>query len=219
MQLEAQLRPYLMARAYAKSSVATYESQLKAYLRFAASFPADWLWTDALGVLWLRHCIDDLSYKKSTLRGKIAAFKYGVMKHTGRTVDSDSRGSLFFFLSREITRLPDEVERKRPVLLEELQQIWLWMNRGNITLLWFSNMVRWLVSYACMLRSAEAAAITWDGVTFTESNGSLPAAMTLSLLVSDQQVYKTHSNAVTFHMKARPERNGFCVVHMMWTWR
>jgi hypothetical protein len=70
-----------------------------------------------------------------------------------------------------------------------------------------------------MLRSAEAAALKWEGISFQWDTTNRLVAMKVTLLVSMGEVYKTHANAVTFHLNARPQEQGFCVVHLMWIWR
>jgi hypothetical protein len=218
LQMEMALRLATFPKAYAAGTFKSYESQIRIYLRFATDFPTEWRWSDCLGGLWLRHCIDSGAFKKNTLQGKISAFKHGVLKYTGRIVGHE-KGSVFHLLSRELTRMSDDVERKRPVVLAELKRVWQYVRQQPASAELWENVLRWLVSYSCMLRSAEAARLTWKGIEFQFDAENRPESLQLSLLVSNGEVFKTHSNAVRFNLKARPAEGDFCVVRMMWIWQ
>jgi hypothetical protein len=207
-----------MAQAYAPGTVDTYEGQIRIYLRFATDFPERWRWTDYLGGLWVKHCLDTANFKKNTLMSKISAFKHGVLKYTGRSVDS-SKGSVFQLLNRAIARRPDDVERKRPIVLSDLQHIWQWVLGQPADLAILVGMIRFMVTYACMLRSCEVAALNWEGIVFQCEDGSNPTACRITLLVSEGEIYKTHSNAVTFNLRVQPELDTLCVVKLLWKWR
>jgi hypothetical protein len=98
-----------------------------------------------------------------------------VLKYTGRSVDS-SKGSVIQLLNRAIARRPDDVERKRPIVLSDLQLIWQWVLGQPADLAILVGMIRFMVTYACMLRSCEVAALKWEGIVFQCEDGSNPTA-------------------------------------------
>lgn len=137
-----------------------YDSQLNQYRRFCEGYPADWLWSDLTGVLWIKHAMEVRDLAKSALQGKIAAFKYGVAKYTKRQVEV-SNLSFVHVLSRAIKQLPDTTQRKYPIGANELKLIFFCLRRaadipGALQLeLW----AWWVLSYFALLRGREVAGI------------------------------------------------------------
>jgi hypothetical protein len=172
VQALVELRHKLLKHSLKPSTVRAYQGQINQYLRFMGPVPLFELWSDESAALWVFHDMEVRHLAKNTLKGRIAAFAYGVYQQTGRQVKTkkDERYSVLGMLASAIERLADDVQRKlavgklglakcfdvlvRRFTAYELVQLWAW----------------WIVSYEAMLRCSECSRIQWQDPAINRCN-------------------------------------------------
>jgi hypothetical protein len=204
VQFSRALTDKLLTMGLAESTQRTYNVQLGQYKRFAAGFPSELLWEEVTGALWILHCWEVRKVKKNTLKGKVAAFKYGMGRYA-RQEPAAGKFDIFPLLNKAITKMPDDVRRKDPIGEAELLKIFgclpACVHKSTAADVW----VWWIVAYGAMLRGCETSGLRWDGIHFEfgpEGTERLPVGMKLTLQVIDGTTYKTHTNAVQFNFRA-----------------
>ena len=216
------LRQTLLNASLKEVTVRKYEGQLKQYLAFAGRNPLFELWSDESGAEWILHCLQEQNLAKSTLKGRIPAFAFGVFKYTGRRCDTgkDNRYSLLGMVNRAIERRPDDVRRKIAVGKESLTKCFPHLSTKFDATSAMQLWAWWIVSYGAMLRCSETARIRWEDVTFGEETNheGIPKNMLVTIRSLEETTFKTHQCAVELRFAAVKEV-GICPVRAMWAWQ
>lgn len=221
MQALVDLRHKLLKNSLKPVTANKYEGQINQYLRFMGPAPLFHVWSDESAALWIFHCLEVRGLAKSTLKGRIPAFAYGVFKFTGRQCETgkDKRYSVLSMVSRAIDRLGDDVQRKIAVGKQGLSRcfgVLTAKHRPDVAIqLW----AWWIVSYGAMLRCSEAARIKWDDVQFSAGRNArdVPSNMIITIRALEDDTFKTHQCSVQFRFAALNQQ-GVCPVHAMWSW-
>jgi hypothetical protein len=161
MQVKIALRYKLSTACLKPETVRKYEALLNAYLRFMGSAPVVEVWSDESCALCVNHCMEVLQQAKSTLKGRIPAFTYGVFKYTGRQCETGQhqRYSVLAMVSRAIERKADDVQRKVPVGREGLRKCFVVLVTAGQPASAIQLWAWWTVSYGAMLRCSEAGVV------------------------------------------------------------
>jgi integrase len=215
------MRYKLAMRCLKPDTVRKYELQLNAYLRFMGPAPIVAVWSDESCALWVFHCMDVLCQAKSTLKGRIPAFTYGVFKYTGRQCETGQhkRYSVLAMIARVIDRKADDVQRKVPVGKEGLRTCYAAMVTLCQPAIAIQLWAWWTVSYGAMLRCSEAGRIQWQDVIFSpeRTEKGTPKTMIITIRALEDETFKTHQCSVEFRFTALGTR-GVCPVTAMWGW-
>jgi integrase len=123
-------------------------------------------------------------------------------------------------MRRVIKQMPDKTERKHPVGAKDLLRIHAALPQSvgahQLTETW----CWWLLSYGAMLRCCETQGLLWSGIRFEwpTTVSIVPVGMRVTLVVSNEVTFKTHTNSVEFHFVSQSSHPGMCPVFQMWKW-
>jgi hypothetical protein len=216
------LRHKLLESSLKESTVCTYQGQINQYLRFMGPAPILELWSEESAALWVFHDMEVRGLAKNTLKGRIAAFVYGVYKYTGRRckTNKNERYTVLGMLYSAIERKADDVHRKIAVgklgIAKCYNSLLQKYPAPNVIQLW----AWWVVSYGAMLRCSECKRIQWKDVIFSTDllAGGVPKSMTITIRALEDETFKTHQCSVEFRFVALTER-GVCPVKALWAWQ
>lgn len=221
LQALAALRYKLSESCLKPITVGKYELQVKQYLRFMGPAPVFNVWSDESCALWIFHCMEVRGLAKSTLKGKIPAFTYGVFKYTGRQCETgkDKRYSVLGMLSRVIERRADDVKRKLAVGKAGLSKCFATVAAKYCAASAIQLWAWWIVSYGAMLRCSEAGRIQWSDVVFSpeKTQQGIPRTMSIMIRALEDETFKTHQCSVEFKFTALASP-GVCPVNALWGW-
>jgi hypothetical protein len=216
------VRQKLLDQCLKKGTVRNYQGQINQYLRFMGPTPWLDLWSDESAALWVFHDMEVRGLAKSTLKGRIAAFVYGVYRYTGRrcATKADERYSVLGMLYSAIERRADDVQRKLVVGQAGFVRCYHVLPRkydpAGAIQLW----AWWIVSYGAMLRCSECSRIQWKDVVFQPQStaNAVPRAMSITIRALEDSTFKTHQCSVEFKFTT-VEGAGVCAVKAMWAWQ
>jgi integrase len=216
------LRHKLLENSLKQSTVRNYQGQIRQYLRFMGPAPMFELWSDESAALWVFHDMEVRGLSKNTLKGRIAAFVYGVYKYTGRKckTNKEERYAVLGMLHAAIERKADDVQRKLAVgklgLARCYNSVLQKYNPEGMIQLW----AWWIVSYGAMLRCSECSRIQWKDVDFSTERlaGGVPKSMRITIRALEDDTFKTHQCAVEFRFMAVTGA-GVCPVKALWAWQ
>ena len=153
--------------------------------------------------------------KKSTVRLKLAAFKWAYATVWGRGQVNSGVGSVLYLTQRAIGRRADDREPKLAVGAGGLRAMWASLHGDWEADRELQCWAWWTLSYRAYLRCSEAATIRWEDVSFGRDEGG-DRFLWFRLTVSGRQIFKNHSESVEF--KIRRGEGQECAVRAMAAW-
>ena len=211
---ERLVRTQLLTLAYSDNSVKTYTNQIRQFMAFCEKLqlPPQ---SDASAACWILHASEVLHLKKATVSAKLAAYKWAHASLWGLGPARTEVGSTLYLTQRAIARRAEDKEPKLAVGRDGLKRILTSRGGGKSDSDVLELYAWWALAYAAFLRCSEVAVLSWEDVGFvTEEDGM--AAVTMQLAVSGRQIFKNHSESISFHIRARP--GAVCAVALLKRW-
>lgn len=205
-----------MGLAYSENTIKTYGQQVQQYLAFCSKLALPHA-CDASAANWLLHASEILHLKKSTVMAKLSAYRWAHAALWDLGPANVSVGSVLYLTQRAVARRADDKVPKLAVGEDGLVTLLhsLGSGDGAGTASRWELSAWWTLSYIAFLRCSEVAALSWEDIEFVRnSDGS--KVLLVRLAVMGRQIFKNHSETVTFHIK---QRLGLaCAVKSMAAW-